>query len=322
MSKNKKKTDYNSVATTEYQGVFKPEPVSCGQFLYNSKDGTIMGRTPLSWTKILVFFTIFYSCLVGFFAVCMHVFMMTIDENVPSRILSDSLIGTNPGVGFIPIDEDDTHGALIWFDTKNVTTGLLWAKRIDDMLDSYYNKSKLPDGGRNQVPCDFETPPKKGKNCLVPIDEWNECNRNNSYGYANAKPCIFLKLNRIYNWEPIMYNDPTDLPNDMPEELVEYIKSLPEEKRNQVWITCKGEQPLDVENIGPIQYVSTRGLPGYYFPYVNNPGYLSPLVAVRLERPKSNVIINIECRAWAKNIIYHGGNRERTGSVHLEMLVD
>lgn len=106
-------------------------------------------------------------------------------------------IGTNPGVGFIPIDEDDTHGALIWFDTKNKTTGLLWSKRIDDMLDGYYNKSKLPDEGRNQVACDFETPRKNGKNCLVPIDNWNECNRNNSYGYSNAAPCIFLKLNRV-----------------------------------------------------------------------------------------------------------------------------
>ncbi|XP_063700319.1 sodium/potassium-transporting ATPase subunit beta-2-like [Culicoides brevitarsis] len=322
MSK-KKGGNYNSVATNnDFHGVFKPEPVSFGQFLFNSKEGTILGRSPLSWTKIILFFTIFYSVLIAFFAVCMHVFMMTIDENVPSRILGDSIIGTNPGVGFIPIDEDDTHGALIWFDTKNKTTGLLWAKRIDEMLNGYYNKSKLPDEGRNQVACDFETPRKNNKNCLVPIDEWNECNRNNSYGYSNAAPCIFLKLNRIYNWVPDMYNDPTDLPDDMPEELKLYIAKLPEAERNQVWITCKGEQPLDVENIGPIQYVSRRGLPAYYFPYVNTPGYLSPLVAVRLERPKTNTIINIECRAWAKNIIYHGGNRDRSGSVHLEMLID
>lgn len=65
------------------------------------------------------------------------------------------------------------------------------------MLNGYYNKSKLPDEGRNQVACDFETPRKTGKNCLVPIDNWNECNKNNSYGYANAAPCIFLKLNRV-----------------------------------------------------------------------------------------------------------------------------
>lgn len=84
-----------------------------------------------------------------------------------------------------------------------------------------------------------------------------------------------------------MYNDPKDLPADMPEELVHHIGNLTAPERNQVWITCKGEHPLDVENIGPIHYVSARGLPGYYFPYVNTPGYLSPLVAVQLERPKS-----------------------------------
>jgi len=108
----------------------------------------------------------------------------------------------------------------------------------------------------------------------------------------------------------------------MPEDLVNHIKALPEVERNQIWITCKGEQPIDVENIGPIQYVSKHGMPKYFFPYVNTPGYLSPLVAVKLDRPKQNIIINIECRAWAKNIIYHGGNRDRTGSVHLEVLID
>lgn len=48
---SKKKTDYNSVATTDFHGVFKPEPVSFGQFLFNSKNGTILGRSPLSWSK-------------------------------------------------------------------------------------------------------------------------------------------------------------------------------------------------------------------------------------------------------------------------------
>ncbi len=35
-----------------------------------------------------------------------------------------------------------------------------------------------------------------------------------------------------------------------------------------------------------------------------------------------NRIINIECRAWAKNIIYNGSMRDRQGSIHFELMID
>lgn len=35
-----------------------------------------------------------------------------------------------------------------------------------------------------------------------------------------------------------------------------------------------------------------------------------------------NRIINIECRAWAKNLRYIGGHRDRQGSVHFEVMID
>ena len=39
-----------------------------------------------------------------------------------------------------------------------------------------------------------------------------------------------------------------------------------------------------------------------YFPYLNQKGYESPLVAVQFLSPKLNVRIRIVCKAWAKNI--------------------
>jgi hypothetical protein len=36
----------------------------------------------------------------------------------------------------------------------------------------------------------------------------------------------------------------------------------------------------------------------------------------------ANVIISIECRAWAANMKYKGGDRDREGSVHFEILRD
>lgn len=54
---------------------------------------------------------------------------------------------------------------------------------------------------------------------------------------------------------------------------------------NTVWVSCEGENPADVENIGPIEYYPRQGFPGYYFPYENSEGYLSPLVAVHFTKP-------------------------------------
>lgn len=32
--------------------------------------------------------------------------------------------------------------------------------------------------------------------------------------------------------------------------------------------------------------------------------------------------INVECRVWAKNVIYRGGMRDRQGSVNFILLID
>lgn len=53
-----------------------------------------------------------------------------------------------------------------------------------------------------------------------------------------------------------------------------------------VWISCEGENPADVENIGSVDYSPRRGFPAYYFPYLNQEDYLPPLVAVHFEKPK------------------------------------
>lgn len=50
-------------------------------------------------------------------------------------------------------------------------------------------------------------------------------------------------------------------------------------------MSCEGENPADVENIGPIEYYPRQGFPGYYYPYENSEGYLNPLVAVHFTRP-------------------------------------
>lgn len=74
----------------------------------------------------------------------------------------------------------------------------------------------------------------------------------------------------------------------MPQELKNFIATAKETERNQIWISCEGQDGVDKENLGDrLEYYpkTLHGFPEYYYPYRNIPGYLSPLVAVRLLRP-------------------------------------
>ena len=44
-----------------------------------------------------------------------------------------------------------------------------------------------------------------------------------------------------------------------------------------------------------VTYTPFRGFPGYYYPYRNQRGYLSPIVMVQLKSPEPGVLMNIEC---------------------------
>jgi sodium/potassium-transporting ATPase subunit beta len=305
-----------SVVSTTYEFPLKPAERSLGQMLYDSQAGTLMGRSGKSWAQLLLFYTLFYIVLAALFAICMKGLMMTIDDWQPKWQLEESLIGTNPGLGFRPSSHDVDQGSLIWYDSSNQSDISYWANRIDEFLEEYTHTAA------NQKNCDFDTLPNKGQVCKLDIASFGACTAEHAYGYNNSAPCFFLKLNRIYNWVPEYYNDPLNLPDDMPQDLIDHITSLPASHRNQVWVSCRGENGADREIIGDIEYYPTRGFPSYFYPYTNVANYLSPLVSVKFTRPGPNQIINIECRAWAKNIKYVGSFRDRQGSVHFELMID
>lgn len=55
----------------------------------------------LHTAKIGIFYTIFYGVLAALVAVCMWVFLQTLDPRIPKWQLHESLIGTNPGNFFL-----------------------------------------------------------------------------------------------------------------------------------------------------------------------------------------------------------------------------
>lgn len=110
---------------------------------------------------------------------------------------------------------------------------------------------------------------------------------------------------QVYGWEPKYYRA-SDLPNNMSDDLKEKIESIDENdervsqlllsnldnlisflQHEMIWVSCEGENPADIENLGPINYYPERGFPGYFFPFMNQKGYMPPVMAINFERPKS-----------------------------------
>lgn len=317
-----------AVVTESMNPYEKPPSVSVRQsmktFMYNRETGAFLGRTASSWGKIGLFYFIFYGVLAALVAICFWAFFQTLDPRIPRWQLDRSIIGTNPGLGFRPTPpEDNVESTLIWFKASDKNSYLPWVHTLTKFLDDYRKPGSTPGRGANIKNCDYHQIPARGQVCVVNVDHLNPCTESNFYNFHKSAPCIFLKLNRIYGWKPDYYNDTVGLPEKMPRDLKDVIadiKSKAPIELNTIWVSCEGENPADVENIGPIHYIPRHGFPGYYYPYENSEGYLSPLVAVYFERPQPGVLINVECKAWARNIIH--GRNDKIGSVHFELLID
>lgn len=70
--------------------------------------------------------------------------------------------------------------------------------------------------------CDFKQLRGANEVCVVNLDQFGPCSQANGYGYPKGKPCIFLKLNKIYGWKPDVYDAPI---YDMPQDLQQLINS-------------------------------------------------------------------------------------------------
>ena len=145
-------------------------------------------------------------------------------------------------------------------------------------------------------------------------------NASREFGYADGKPCILLKLNNIFDWigEPFLLED--EFPIQLKMHL-QYTNNQAHKFREPlIYFTCEGENHADIENIGQIEYIPKPGVAPYYFPFQNPDGYRSPFVFIRFVNPAAGTLINVECKAWARNIKHTKGTQ--IGKIHFELLVN
>jgi sodium/potassium-transporting ATPase subunit beta len=271
--------------------------------IYDSENKTFIGRTGSSWAKIGVFYLIYYSCLTGFFAISLIIFFKTMSDDRPTQIGYNSLIKSNPGMSFRPMP--NIESTLIKFHQGQPESYQKYKANIETFLAKYANNHP------NLQDCAGERP-AEGKACKFDVTSilGSACSEGNDYGYFEGKPCILLKINRVYGWEPEVYDNET-----MPEDLAGYDVSP-----KGVFVTCEGENAGDIDNLGAVEVIPQEGFLNNFFPYLNVAGYQGPIVFVKLSNLKGGVITQVWCKAWAKNIKHH--KNDKAGSTHFEILMD
>jgi len=325
-------------AQQEYKFSSKPEAKKGWEgflnFLWNTETNEFLGRTGMSWLKIGVFYVIYYAFLAGFFMLMLLVFFQTLSDDRPTWDSSDGIIGQNPGVGFRPMPPNkQIESTLMWFRHGDHNGNWQdWVNRLEDHLTDYKNESYASAFGDHAVECGHlgqnkpELTSGTSGMCKINKDELfqGRCTNESSYGFKEGKPCILIKLNKMYGWVPDPYETVEDMPKGIPQTIKDaFEKNIADGKpdlNKRVWLECDGENPADKENIGEINYYPDRGVSANYYPYTNKKGYLSPVVFAQLENPKQGVMIAIECKAWAKNIEHD--SMERRGLVHFELMID
>jgi len=303
-------------------------------FIYDPATGAILSRTPKSWAKITGFYLIYYILLAAFWLTSLQIFFLTIDEKVPRWTLDESLIGSNPGVGMKPpMSDKHIDSSLFIFyssDTKSTPTNKEgegernadMAKRMDLFLAKYKDTRGLfecPEGNmdRNKGRCQFD------------VSTLGECS-SSPYGYMpedeTMKPCLFIKLNKIYGFSPEPI-DPTTLDDPMFENMTPELKEkiLAAEDKQQVFFDCFGRFHGDKEAVKLKFFPESQSISLKHFPY-HGGNYQSPMMAVQVEIPKNmnkknaGQMIHIECRAWYKGVKHD--KKHKAGLTQFEVIIN
>lgn len=277
------------------------------KFMWNPSTNKFMKKNDTEWARLLFFYFCFMGSLTIYAAIAFAIYVeVYIDKNHP-RSMEENLLAGLPALGFRPMP--DLRTTMIRFVQGQPFSYKPYSDHIQALLLQYENQMQESEA---LIDCENlnEKDRPRNKACRFLIDSLGQqCTWQRDYGYDWGQPCVLLKLNKIFDWYPVPYNE-----SNRPPQLGDRWSP------GHVGVTCEGENPIDQENIGPLQFWPPQGFPIYYYPYLNQEGYRAPLVMVKFVRPTNGVVINVWCKAWAQNIQHH--RQDSQGSIHFELLVD
>uniref|UniRef100_A0A665UL83 Sodium/potassium-transporting ATPase subunit beta n=1 Tax=Echeneis naucrates TaxID=173247 RepID=A0A665UL83_ECHNA len=237
-------------------------------FIYNPTTGEFLGRTASSWGLILLFYFVFYGFLAGMFSLTMFVMLKTLDENVPRY--QDRV--ANPGLVIRP------HAAEILFNSSDPSNYNQYVQELHNLLHQYNDSIQE----RNDLCLVGEYTEQNNEHikkvCQFKRSMLRQCSGlpDTSFGYAEGKPCIIIKMNRVIGLKPL--GDP--------------------------YINCTAKR----DSLLQMQYFPPEGrLDKMFFPYYGkkaHPDYVQPLVAVKLllTRDDYNIEQTVECKVEGSDV--------------------
>ncbi|KAJ8011162.1 hypothetical protein DPEC_G00055310 [Dallia pectoralis] len=238
--------------------------------IFNPRTGEFCGRTAKSWGLILLFYLVFYAFLAGMFVLTIWVMLMTLDDYVPRY--RDRV--PDPGLVIRPMELD------MMFNRSQPLQYADYIKTLETFLQQY-NETEQE---LNKVCTAGDYFDQEGEvgveklTCQFKRSVLSRCSglSDTTYGYAEGKPCILLKMNRIIGLKP--EGDP--------------------------YVNCTAKKHSGIH----MQYFPSGGrFDKMYFPYYGNKlhkRYVQPLVAVQLQLGKEdfNTELTIECRIEGSNL--------------------
>ncbi|XP_076838685.1 potassium-transporting ATPase subunit beta-like [Brachyhypopomus gauderio] len=255
-----------------------------GNFVWNSDEGTFMGRTPEKWVYISLYYVAFYVVMTALFSLAIYVLMYTLSPYEPDY--QDRL--KSPGVMVWP-DTYNDEDLVITYNMSDKQSWMKMSKRLHKFLIPYNDTTQAHcnqyncTSGRYFFQHHYNAPKHTKWACPFYQSTLGNCSgiEDPTFGYTTNQPCVIIKMNRIIHFLP---NNGTG---------------------KTPYVNCTVLEGHD--NVRGHEYYPSSGtLDLSYFPYYGNlaqPTYVNPLVAVKFDLVNERRA-KIQCRVMANNIAY------------------
>lgn len=255
--------------------------------IYNPRTGEFIGRTGKNWGLILLFYLVFYGFLAAMFAFTMWVMLQMLNDDAPKyrdRVAS-------PGLVIRP------NSLNIVFNRSNPIEYGQYVQHLESLLQRYNDSEQA----KNDLCMAGQFSEQDGeplkKVCQFRRSVLHQCSgmEDTTFGYAEGKPCVIVKMNRIIGLKPA--GDP--------------------------YINCTSKSGKSLQ----MQYFPNEGtIDRMYFPYYgkkSHEGYVQPLVAVKLMLNKEdfNTDLFVECKVEGSNLKNNDERDKFLGRVTFQVLV-
>lgn len=262
-------------------------------FLYDSEEGTVLGRTASSWGKILLFYAVYYSFLAllfwGFLAAYKSTWVTIPGGTRPTVHTRQG----QPGIAAHPFSTVDPK---FKGSQQRASISLKDAKAQDDyvkMLKAFRDSHETAG-----VDCTDKVT-AKDNTCKLDLAELSD--EQITASVQNKEPLVAFDVNKVFNWKPINVGN---VPN--------------EGKRNAVYFKCveidgKNEQPLKSSKHS-IEWVGNEYITENHYPYTgtfknkdgdkvgNGEIYNKPFVLGKVKGLVAGAEASFRCKVLVDNI--------------------